>query len=294
VLITCLPFALAALAVKLPWDVRNALLAPSTAIDQNLVHSYSTGMWHVDPGDPNSAFKSFAELLAPLGTRLEAIGALVGSGMDLNRSFAWAVVGWLALGCVAWSAWTRRRAGDFFVLGSTALLAVYFGFGERLILPTYVLALPAVAELVAGLARSVHRGVAREFVLVPAFVVLAIVGCEPRRGWNEIERMHIGAATLAANLAREVPVDAKLAAVRGWHMSVFMQRPVYSLHFAVRRAGLHGTDIGEALRDLIRRRDIDFVALLPTAPDDRNLLEFFNANYGRPREVGGALVFAVR
>src|SRR6185503_9322986 len=53
---------LATVAVMAPWSVRNALVDAPAPEDQNFVYSYSTGLFHVDAGDPGSPLRSLADV----------------------------------------------------------------------------------------------------------------------------------------------------------------------------------------------------------------------------------------
>ena len=80
----------------------------------------------------------------------------------------------------------------------------------------------------------------RAAILLPlvALLVLAWVDLEPRAGWNEIKREHRKYETQARQIETLLASDARIAATQGPHYEVYLDRPVYSLEFAVKRAGL--------------------------------------------------------
>ena len=67
----------------------------------------------------------------------------------------------------------------------------------------------------------------------------------------------------------------------GWHYSVYLERPVWSLFFAVRRA-----DDMQAAERVIERHGVDRVLLAPRVPSDAAMLPWFLERYG-DRARGG-------
>jgi hypothetical protein len=289
-----IPVTLATLAVELPWDLRNARLAPSQAVDQTKLYSYSTGMWHTDPGDPASPRKTLAQVVAPVPERVVQIGAAVGSGLQSDDSAAAAVFGWLTIACVAWSAWRRPSSGDLFALGNVAVLAIYFDFGARLVLPIVVLALPAAAEVAGHALERLGRPRLAQTLLVGAFALVGVLAFDPRRGWDEIRATHEQFVELAAQVERELPADARLGALRGWHFSVYLDRPVYSLRHSIRRAELRGETADEGIEHALAERQIDFVLLAPSLSDDRDVRRYFGRRRVQPRIIADALLYDAR
>ncbi len=261
------PFALAAIAVKMPWDVRCALRHPTPPVDQNFLFDYSTAMWHVDGGDPSSPRRELSAIAGNVPGRAERILALIGGHSLPGTVGAPAVaLGVVVLVLVAVIAWTRRDPAEFFAVVLLGVLLVYFGFRDRLALPLWLIALPATVDgflLIAGMrfAPTIARGVAALFlVLVP------VLGFRPRAGWGQIEGQHDFYVRYAAEVAAAVPSEQRVASQIGWHLSVYLDRPVWSLFFAARRAGgLQGAF------EVIDKYEIDAIALSPRIAADRDV-----------------------
>jgi len=131
------PVALVLLA-SLPWmlHARNAAVKARVPSEQLLLFSYSTALWHQDPGDPASPSMTPADLLARAadnGARL--LQALATAATLSAGPLAVVLVAGLALfGMVA--VW---RSGptllDGFAVCYLLLLLSYFTFDSRLLLP---------------------------------------------------------------------------------------------------------------------------------------------------------------
>jgi hypothetical protein len=285
-----LVLALTTVAVLAPWIVRNALVAPATPVDQNFLHSYSTAMWHTDGGDPASPLRPASEIVERIPKRLPQVLSMLGSRMTTSRGSAVELaLGALALACLAVVLVRRREPAEWMALGTTAVLVTYFGFQDRLVLGVWLIAFPAVVECVASLtARATDPRVAR-LVATTLVLALAVVDASPRRGWRELEIAHEAYARVAAGFAAGLAPDARVAAPIGWHYAVFLERPVYSLFFAVRRA-----DDVAAVERVIDKYDIDTVVLWSGVPADQAMLAYFLERYRGEPVPGGGLVFRVR
>ncbi len=289
-----LPVALAAVLVQVPWDVRNALHHPTPPVDQNFLYSYSTAMWHVDGGDPSSASRSLAEIGERIPDHapkiLRALGSRMGEGPrspDEGTVAPDVALGALLLACVAIVAWRRREPAELFVIGATLVLLVYFGYRDRLVLPIWVLALPAAAECALLLARRVVRERATIAVAV-LLLALPALDFRPRAGWDRIEKTHATYVELCSALATKLgPVD-RVAAPIGWHYSVYLDRPVWSLFFAVRRdRAMQGAE------RVLEKYAIDAVVLAPILPADRDMIPWFREHHGPGVPAGAGFVFRI-
>lgn len=289
-LLRLLPLVAAAWLVKLPWDLHVAANPPATPVEQNFLHSYSTAMWHVDGGDPASPRRSSEEILARIPIRLSQVTSLLGSGMlDSQGGVGTKALGALVLALVALVAWRRRAAPELFALGATAVICIYFGFRDRLLLPVWLLMLPAAFEGLVLVLGRLGTTTAQGAALV---VLLAWNGAtmDPRGHWDEARTQHELQARWAADARELLPPDARVAAPIGWHASVFLQRPVWSLFFVVRRAG---NDF-EAAEGLYDKQGIDHVVLWPRVPADRSWIEVLTRKHGPPARRGEALAWRVR
>jgi hypothetical protein len=150
-------------------------------------------------------------------------------------------------------------------------------------------ALPAAFEglilLVGRISVTTAHGVA-------ALVLLAwsASSMDPRAHWNQAQSQHEYFTRLAADAKTLLPAEARVAAPIGWHTSVFLQQPVWSLFFAVRRAG---NDFSAA-EGVFDRQRIDHVLLSPRIPADKPWAEWLTQRYGAPRVQGEAYVWQVR
>jgi hypothetical protein len=283
------PLALSAFLVKLPWDVRCALHHPAPPVDQNYLYSYSTAMWHVDGGDPSSPARGLGEIAARVPGRAVQVLSLLGSGMRDSDGGAAAALGAVVLLLAAVAAWRRRESAELFALLVLGVLLVYFGFRDRLALPIWVLALPAAAEGALVLARRPLGE--RNATLAAAGVLLALpVLCfHPRRDWDRIEAAHAFYQRYAAEVRAAVPEDVRVASQIGWHLSVYLDRPVWSLFFAARRAGGPAGALA-----VVERHGIGAIALSPRIEADRKALPWLAERFGPPVVAAESVVLRTR
>ncbi len=265
--IRLLPFALAAFAAKVPWDVRCALHHPEPPVDQNYLYSYSTAMWHVDGGDPSSAPRALSSIAERMPERAETILSVLGARLGSSSSeSAFVATGILLLALAAITAWRRRASAELFAGAFLVVLLVYFGFRDRLVLPLWLVVLPAAAEgLLTILRVRIGERVAAAIVAA-ALLTLPFLDFRPRAGWDRIEAQHAFYERYAAEVAGVLKPEDRVASPIGWHLSVFLDRPVWSLFFAIRRA--QGP---EGAWGVIARREIDAVALSSRVPSDRSV-----------------------
>jgi 4-amino-4-deoxy-L-arabinose transferase-like glycosyltransferase len=247
------PFVAVCLALLVPWNIRCARFAPNETIDQNFVHSYSSGMWHADPRDPNSPTLPVRTVLERIPVRGEQIAGLVGNRLrsknelfedpsgsgrergavandEIEIGSAEIVAGAAVLLAAAWILVTKRRASEWLLAANVALVSIYFGFQHRLVLLPFVLAVPLAVEF------WIDRARAARFACAAALLTIIAVDFRPREGWESIAARHRLFEEFCADASRHFRPDARLAAAIGWHYSLFLDRPVYSLMFAKQRA----------------------------------------------------------
>jgi MYXO-CTERM domain-containing protein len=266
-LVRVAPLLLAAFAAKIPWDVRCATNHPTPPVDQNFLYSYSTAMWHVDGGDPASPRRELSSIAARVPERARTVTALLGSRMTPTEERAGHVAaGLVLLALAAVTLWRRRESAELFAGAFLVVLLVYFGFRDRLALPLWLVVLPAAAEGLLVLARTRSGGPLAAALVAAPLVALPFLDFRPRSGWDRVEAQHLFYERYAAEVAAAVPADRRVASPIGWHLAVFLERPVWSLFFAMRRAG--GP---EGALAAIERHRIDAVALSPRVPADRGL-----------------------
>jgi hypothetical protein len=286
----CAIFVLASGLTLLPWSLHSARSAPPPPADQTHAYSYATGMWHRDQGDPASPRIGPRDLAQRLERQSRRIAAALGSGLQGDEwSRPRAAAGILLVACLVVVLLRRREPAEAFALGVLALLALYFGFGPRLVLPVYAIALPAAVLVLRDVVSRVGRG-RRAAWVAPAVVALLVASVfEPRRGWAEIEARHRELVERAAAVAARLPEQARPGSAIATHYAVLLGRPVYSLEFAVRRAGLP-----EGAEAIIDRYGLDTIVLSPDEPAEASMIPYFRERYGDPEQAGSALLFRVR
>lgn len=301
VLTRMVPLALSLLLIQLPWNLRNAAHPPAPPVDQNYLYSYSAAMWHVDGGDPGSPRRGAAEIAGLLpGHALRLLDALGRRMCPRHRAEAAdrdeepetyraldATIGIVLLACVAAVAIRRRETAELFTLATVALLCAYFGLRDRLVLPVWILALPAAAECALLLGRRTLADRA-EPAIAALFLALPILDFRPRAGWEKIEKNHEATVQLCSALSAKLPPGQRVAAPIGWHYSVYLDRPVWSLFFAARReGGMQGAE------RVIAKYGIGAVVLSSVFPPDRAMIPWFREHHGPGEAAGAGFVFRV-
>jgi hypothetical protein len=300
--------ALLPFAVQLPWSLRNAAVASPEPAQHTYLHSYGVAMWHQDPADPASPRITAADVGERLRARTREIAQTLGGRMQDPipyrgrmlvevqddevepaapgpARYAIAIVVVLALLVV----WVRRREpAEIFCLLVLALVAVYFGFNDRILLPVAAFGLAALADVVHGTVRRFAGARAATVVIAAALLALLVVDFGPRRDWDRIERRHQAYRALADTIERRVAPGDTLATMAGSNFEVFLERPVFNLRYAQRREGF------PAVVALIEKYGIDVVFLTPRVSIDRNPLQAFRSRYGAPEPDESVFFFRVR
>lgn len=232
--------ALAAFLVLLPWNLRNGAVTDEISPDHTLFSSYSVAMWHTDRSDPESPTITTDDFVRRVRTRTQDLLSVLGSRMmvrgDDPTHLALGVFGLL---CWAVVLATRRGTGDFLTGGMVLVICAYFGFMNRLVLPVYVMVLPAVALVVAWVLGRV-LGEARGRGVTAALVLgLAFADYRHEWGWSE-NRARAQVFQAACHEVEQHLDDRVLAADFGGHFSVVLDRPVYSLRWSLKRDGANG------------------------------------------------------
>ena len=283
-------FATVACMLLLPWSVHTRRHPPPAPADQTLVYSYGTGMWHRDPGDPNSPRLGARELLERVPKNLPAMASVLGNRVIARRRGPLdPVLGIFLLGCSLAVLWKRREPAEFYVVGAVGALAFYFDLRDRLLLPVFVLALPATVEVVRDLLGRLAGTRVATAGAAAAVLLLIAIDFEPQRGWNRIEQRHARYQQLASAVGSELEPDARIAAGVGFHYGVYLDRPVYSLWFALRRD--NRPEVAEAIID---KYGLDTLLFSPLIGAEMGMLPYFEQRYGNVRKVGGASIVRVR
>lgn len=241
-----------------PWSLWKAQHEATGPTELWGIHSYSVAQWHEDPADPESARLGTDELLqrAPIRVRqcLTALGSRLPK-LDLpgplkvpeaqrlraaNRRFGGFAFGVLGVLCLLVRGLRRFEAGDVFALGNLAVLAIYFDFDERVLLPSYVFVLAATLEAItAALRRFLSRARARAVVAL-LFGAVALQDAYPGYDRGPAERETRVLSEVAEWLERTRPDDVPIGASLGHRLAAFLDRPVRFLEVAIARKGRQG------------------------------------------------------
>jgi len=288
------PAGAVAVLLLVPWSVRNGLAEPPPPADQTYLYSYGTGMWHVDAGDPRSPRLSLGDVLGRipaqagktaevLGSRMQAVlplrnGQLAhGAEWTIERDRSWPTIA-VALMMLAGSLVVlvrRREPAEVFTWLALGVIAIYFGFDDRLLMPIFVLVFPATVEVVQGLVRrAAGRGVATAAVTLGVLALCAL-DFAPRAEWPRIRRQHEAFVAIAEAARDGLGSDARIAAPVGWHYGVYLERDVYSLQWDVIRAAKQNRSAPEAMENTIDTRAIDAVLVSPLVPTDATYQAYF-------------------
>lgn len=279
---------LATAVVMLPWTLHGGP-APGAPVDQTALDAYGTAWLHADPGDPWSRRLSADEILERVPRRGRAVAASLASRLQRGSDAPVSPFALPILACWLWVLLKRRAPAELFVGGGLLVLSTYFAFVHRLVLPVFALVLGCVAEALRDAIARFAPPRAATGAVAAGLLVLVVADLPPRRHWDRIEARHRRFTAGAAAIAEAVGPEARLASGFGWHLNVYLGRPVYTLAYAVGRAGHMA-----AAETVIDRYGIDTVVLSNTARPDRALLAWFAARYPAAGEAGDWSIFRVR
>ncbi len=278
------------LAAQLPWIRHVARAEVPAPAEQLYVHSYWTAMWHEDAADPSSPRVAAETVLARVPGQLREALHVVGARMNQRSERGLpALLG--LLGLAAWLVQLARRRGpeEWFVAGTLAALAIFYALPPRLVLPVWVLWVPALAELALDVTRRLlpRRAAAPAVALV--LVALAAVDFKPWTWQEAAGERHRARRELAGYLETIAKPDQSFAAPIGWHYGVFLRQPVYSLQ--IRVANERRPELAAELLDLHDVRAVIFNAKTGSAKAPPAALM---ARLRKKREVGPYHVYVVR
>lgn len=291
---------LGVLLVLGPWGLRNRAVAAPPPADQTLLYSYSSGMWNRDMGDPRSPRLGVDEVLARVPEQGAKLLRTLGTALAEGEVHAWTVpLAWILLAVLCVQAARRRAEEELFALATVLVVAVYFGYAGRLLLPVFAFALVGLVELVRdGAARlgGARAGMAAGALLCVAWLALA---WNPRMGWREIEGLHEAYVESARRVNARLAPEARLGAYRGWHHAVFLERPVFSFEHACERASgpeaarsgaLDPAGVGTATEEIIDKYGLDTVLVTelglppPVQRAERAFAAQLARRYGAPED----------
>jgi xanthosine utilization system XapX-like protein len=309
------PFAAVAMLLLLPWSIRNARAAPTSPTDQTHIYSYATGMFNVDPGDPRSPRRGIGDILGRVPLQTEKIVEVLGSRLKAylpprihkaplgnydwsqeerrkyksDRGLAVVATALVLLAGLLYVLLKRREPADVFVWCVLGTVAIYFDFGDRLVIVVYDL----VARLWGG-------RIAMAVACAGLAAVIAI-DFDPHDGWKRIEYQHQAFRDIAEAVEATLPIDARLGAPVGWHYSVYLDRWVYGLR---PRPGGHprvaaltmkqGRPVLSYEESIIDKYGLNTVVLSQQVPADRIYVDYFARRNVWFRNTGPAYVVRVR
>jgi len=274
----CAALAAAALLAIGPWMVRDASVRSDQPALQNHVHSYATGLLREDPGDPHSSPRDWSQVLSrTVPERLQLLTAELGSLLQSEQLTFWSLLsGAAVLLALGWRAWRDREAAWLFALLYLGVLLVYFGWRSRLVLPLLPLSIAAVLVCL----RSTPWRATLALALL-AVGLLFSPGGQEREQLRELDQRR---RTQLEAWDRVLPTAARCAALIGWHHSMGLGRPVYSLAFALRR--------GQKLDELLQQHRVGFILVGPE-PGEQALLPQLRQRFGPGQPAGEGWVFPV-
>ena len=260
--------ALVAFGCLLPWSQYAGGVEKSVPPEHTLFYSYSVAMWQQDMADPESPALTGEEFMERIGQRTGDLLSVLGSRItergdnQVHRTIA----------LVALAIWLivlvrRRGTGDFLTGGIVLIIAIYFGFMNRLIIPLYALVLIATAQaLLWSLARFVGK---QKSAWIATALVLALAAVDFKPDWRWDQARLRSDQFFKACKAAERRFDAEdtLAADFGAHFSAELDRPVYTLRWSLKRGG------PPAALDFIERYEVDSLILDRSVPTNVLLLD---------------------
>ena len=278
-----LPVA-AVLLLCAPWFLyaRRAAAAAPVPSEQLLVFTYSCALFHVDPGDPNSARLSIGDWLARAldnGTELVRVVARSVSG---SSSVTAQVV---VLALVGLGMAVAARAGPSLLGAFSAayllLVLVYFTFDVRLLVPLIpglcLYLTFAIRAVVRASARALHRALPDRAIVVGLGVVVAAASLSQlswalhpeadRLGPVPVGQVWEDQRLIAAWLAEHTPAEAKILVNEAPVLALLSSRTTATYRYA-RGPGL------------LDRYPSDYVVFYPGTP--KALFEAMRARSAEP------------
>ncbi len=292
------PFSLVAVLLLMPWSIRNRQSIALPPADQFSLYSYSTAMWHTNVGDPDSAKQGPIEILARIPTRARQMAEVAGSRLksrvqgvnapEYGLEPVHGAISLFFLFCLLVLLRRYRSPAEFFSVVSLGVMSIYFGFADRLLLPVYALLFCGAAEVLRDFGTR-WIGLQRSQVLVAVLLLVAIgVDFEPRARWEEIRKAHDEFVQVENDLTPWITPDTRLATLIGHHYMVYLDRPVVSLEFALRRERRNS-----AVEAIIDKYDVNTV-FIATGIRNESIRDYLRDRYGSGQSTGSATLWRVR
>ena len=278
------------LLVVLPWGIRNALSLGDASPDQTFSYSYFTALFGTERYDPDGPILSTSTVAERVAANWHVIASAIGDRLrDQAPEAATTALGIAAIALALITIARRRGAADYMLLGLLCAYGIAPSLRERYVLAIFLLAWPAALDGLAWLAeRRLGTRLTRP-VLATLVVALAALDFAPRAKWPKIEERHRRFTRTASALRDALPPDAVVATSIGWHLSVFLGRPVYSLAPVVQESGQ-----AEDAERAIDRYGINTVITCDLVALTERMEPWLLQAYSTPVEAGEARVYRVR
>lgn len=287
--------------VVLPWTIRNKLVEVPTPVDQLSSYSYSTAWFHEDPCDPDSPRVRLTEIVQRIPECAVKIAEVFGSRLQVNLkgrtqqtgpiNRIYLVMTLLLVSGLIYALVKHRDPAEIFVLLLLMTLMLYFCAYDRHLLPLFVIAVPATVEMLRDFLTRIIKSKAAIVTVTAMLAALIVLDFKPRKNWDVIEKQHTRMIKRCAVIEAALEPDARLASATGFHNTVFLGRPVYSLIIAVQNAD---GDVN-SVENVIDRYGINTVILTPSEPGISGLLDYFQENYPNAvKQIGLSFIIRVR
>ena len=277
-----LPVIAVAVLALLPWKVRESRSAPEGVAELTKLHSYSVALLHTDPADPDSPRVGLADIAERFAERSADIAGTLGSRLvSEDPTTARTILAVLALAALVGAAIARRGTGEWFALGTLAVVSIYFGFMNRLMLPVFFLLVPAIADAAVWLLRRALRPELARGTAAALLLAWATFDYDPIESYKATMRKDYREfLETCAVLERSFPEGRTLAASRASHYCLELDRPVLSHSWPMARVGEAGTI------DFLERHGVAGLVLNGARRADRRLAEALGPRLEQVGKVG--------
>jgi len=120
-------------------------------------------------------------------------------------------------------------------------------------------------------------------------LVLIVLDFKPRHDWERIETRHMRFEKRCSAIQTALDRDARLASTLGFHLTVFLKQPVYSLLLAI----INASGDVRVVEEVIDRYEINTIILTPDMPGLYTILDYAKEYYPNAIEQIG-LSFMIR
>lgn len=276
--------------VILPWWIRNELSLSAASSDQTFSYSYYTALFGAERYDPDGPMLSTSTFAERIAANWHVVASAIGDRLrDPAPEAVTTALGIAALALALITIVRHRGAADLMLLGLLCAYGIAPSLRERYVLAIFLLAWPAALDGLAWLAEHRLQYRLTRPVLAAVVVALAAFDFAPRAKWPKIEGRHHRFTTTASALRDALPPDAVVATSIGWHLSVFLGRPVHNLAPVAQERGL-----AEDVERFIDRYGINTVIACDLIALTERMEPWLVETYSTRVEAGEARVYRVR